>query len=149
MAAVLGAVFGVVGTSFGLWGLFRIALADGPFQFDGDLIPKSAFLVVAVPFLVLYVSACVTAGAASWALWKQEYRSRMLLVALLAEFVIGDAAMLILAERRFEISAAELATSAFFFAVVVSLALWYLFKKVSVVRYYESVGQAPAAVPAT
>ena len=142
-AMALGGVFGVLGTGVGLWGLFRIALADGPFDFNGDLMSKSEFLVVAVPFLLLYVLACVTAGTASWALWKQQHRSRVLLVALLAEFVMGDAAMLFLAGRRFEVGATELVTSGLLFAVVVSLALWYLYRRESVVRYYESVGQMP------
>ena len=139
VAMALGAVFGIVGTSVGLWGLFQIAVGDSPFQINEDPVSKADFLSVAVPFLVLYVSACVTAGAASWALWKRRARSRTLLAALLAEFVIGDAAMLFLAHRLFDVSASELATSVFFFTVLVALGLWYLFRKESVVGYYESV----------
>ena len=136
---VLGAVFGVFGTTLGIWGLYLLLLSDGPFQVGEDPVPKADFLVVAVPFLTLYVTACVTAGAASWALWKRHARSRVLLTTLLAEFVIGDAAILFVARRLVQVSTSELVTSVLGFSVLVSLGLWYLFRKESVVSYYESV----------
>ena len=139
VAMALGAVFGVLGTATGLWGLFQLVGSDGPFQMGEDVVPKVEFLGVAVPFLVLYVSACLTAGAASWAIWKHRARSRILWTALLGEFVIGDAAMLALARRLFDISVSELASSVLVFSVLVGLGLWYLFRKESVAAYYESV----------
>ena len=134
-----GAVFGVLGTAAGLWGLVLLVGSDGPFQIGEDVVPKVEFLGVAVPFLVLYISACLTAGAASWAVWKRRARSRVLWTALLAEFVIGDAAMLALARRLFEVSVFELASSIVVFSVLVAFSLWYLFRKEAVVAYYESV----------
>jgi hypothetical protein len=138
----VGAVFGVLGTSVGVWVMIRIALSDGPYRINDDLVSKAEFLPVAVPFLVLYVLACVTAGAASWAIWRQRIRSRALLTVLLAEFVIGDAAMLVLARRVSDVGAPELAASVSFFAILVATGLWYLFRKQSVVQYYSSVRSA-------
>ncbi len=144
VATGLGSVFGIFGTVVGLWGLFRLIASDGPFSIGGDAATKAEFLIVAVPFLVLYVSACLTAGAASWALWKRRDGSRLLLTALLAEFVIGDVAMLALARLRLGVSGAELAISVSTFSVLVALGLWYLYRKETVVRYYASVGSATA-----
>ena len=135
----VGAFFGVLGTAIGLWGLFQLLGSDGPFQMGEDVVPKVEFLGIALPFLVLYVSACLTAGAASWAVWKCHARSRILWTALLAEFVIGDAAMLAFAWRLFDVGVSELASSLLVFSVLVGLSLWYLFRKESVVAYYESV----------
>ena len=142
VAMALGSVFGIFGTIAGLWALFRLIASDGPFSIGEDAATKAEFLILAGPFLALYVSACLTAGAASWALWKRRGRSRLLLSALLAEFVVGDAAMLALARFRFGVSGAELAISVSSFSVVVALGLWYLYRKETVVRYYESVRSA-------
>jgi tryptophan-rich sensory protein len=135
----LGAVFGVLGTSVGVWALIRIALSDGPYQISDDSLSKAEFLPVALFFLVLFVLACVTAGAAAWAIWRRQDRSRALLTVLLAEFVVGDAAMLVLAQRVSEVGAPELAVSATFFTILVATALWYLFRKQSVVQYYSYI----------
>lgn len=147
VAMVVGGVLGVLGTSVGLWALFQIVLWDGSLAVNGEMVSRSEFLLVAGAFVVLGVLACLTAGAASLALWQQRPRSRVLLVVLLAEFVLGDAGMLILAGRRFEVGVGELAASAFLFAVVVLLALWYLYRKSAVVQYYESLGRWPVGGP--
>ena len=139
VAMALGAVFGVLGTVTGLWGLIHLVGNDGPFQIGENVVPRVEFLGTAVPFLVLYVSACLTAGAASWAVWNHRARSRVLWTALLAEFVIGDTAMLAMARRLFDVSVSELALSVLVFSVLVGLGLWYLFRKESVVAYYKSV----------
>lgn len=139
VARVAGGVFGMFGTAAGLWGLLRIAVGDDLFETSGDLVSTADFRVISIAFLVFYVFACVTAGAASLALWRQQPRSRFLLVALLAEFVIGDSAVLVLANRLLGVGTIELATSVIFFALVASSALWYLFRKASVVGYYEAV----------
>ncbi len=109
-------------------------------------VAKTDFLIVALPFVFLYVLACLTAGAASWALWQGHSRSRILLTILLAEFVVGDAAMLFVARRLVEISASELIVSIVGFSVLAFLCLWYLYRKGSVVAYYDSVrsGVLPA-----
>ena len=139
VALTLGAIFGVAGTAVGLWGLVRLLLSDGPFQLGEDLVAQADFLIVALPLVVLYVLACLTAGAASWALWRGRARSRILLTILLAEFVIGDAAMLFLARRLVEIGVSELLISASVFSVLALLGLWYLYRKASVVAYYKSI----------
>jgi hypothetical protein len=139
VAMALGAVFGIFGTIAGLWGLFRLIVSDGPFSIGEDAATKAEFLTLAGPVLALYVSACLTAGAASWALWKRRGGSRLLLTALLAEFAVGDAAMLALARFRLGVSGTELAIPVTSFSVVVALGLWYLYRKEAVVRYYESV----------
>ena len=138
LAMILGAFFGIFGTVVGLWALVRVVVSDGPFQFIDDPVSKADFLTVAVPFLVVYISACLTAGAAAWALWKRQARSRLLLAALLSEFVVGDAAMLVFMNRTLDVTTAEVASTALFFTVLVALGLWYLFRKESVVRYYRS-----------
>ena len=140
VAMALGAVFGVFGTVIGTYGLVRIGLGDGPYRINEDVASKADFLRLTVPFLVLYVAACVTAGAASWALWRRRTRSRPLLTLLLMEFVIGDAAMLLVAHKLFGVSGYEALGSALFFVVLVALGLWYLFAKESVVQYYDSIG---------
>ncbi len=101
---------------------------------------------LALPFVGLYVLACLTAGAASWALWRGRFRSRILLTILLAEFVVGDAAMLAVAWHLVEISASELIVSIVGFSVLAALGLWYLYSKSSVVAYYDSIrsGEVPA-----
>ena len=142
---ILGAVFGAFGTILGLWGLYRLVLSGAPFQVGDDPVPNAEFLIVAIPFLALYLSACLTAGAASWALWKRHPRFRVLLAALLAEFVVGDAAMLSVARRSVQISNVELATSILGFSILVALGLWYLFRKDSVVSYYEAVRRGAAS----
>lgn len=138
-AMALGAVFGVLGTGIGLWVLFRVILSAGPFRVNEEMVSRAEFLTVALPLVGLYVSACITAGAASWAIWRQRAYSRALLTTLLAEFVIGDTAMLVMARRLFDAGASELAVSVFFFTVLVALGLWYLYRKESVVRYYASI----------
>ena len=138
-AMVVGVIMGTLGTVGCLWALGRVVTFGGPFQFNDTTVARADFLGVAVPFLLLLMAACLTAGAASWALWKRRVRSRSILVGLLAELVVGDAAMLLLASRMLDVTSAELASSALFFAVLVALGLWYLFRKDSVVRYYESI----------
>lgn len=139
VAMVLGGFFGIVGTTVGLAALISVVFTDSPFTIDQDPVPRSDFLALAVPFLLFYVLACITAGSAAWALWKQRSHARLLLVALLSEFIVGDTAMLVLARRLADVSAVELGLSATFFLVLVALALWYLFRKRSVVEYYESL----------
>lgn len=139
LAMALGALFGVVGTGVGLWSLLSVALSGGPFRFGEDLVPKDQFISVAVPFLVLYVCACITAGLAAWAILRRRARSRVLLTALLGEFVVGDAAMLLVASSVFGIRWTEVAASAVFFTGLTALALWYLFRKRSVALYYASI----------
>ena len=139
VAMVFGGFFGVVGTTVGLAALINVVFTDSPFTINQDPVPRSDVLSVAVPFLLFYVLACITAGSAAWALWKQRSHARLLLVALLGEFVVGDTAMLVLARRLADISAAELGLSATVFSVLVALAFWYLFRKRSVVDYYESL----------
>ncbi len=143
-ATIAGGFFGIFGTGVGLWVLFRVLVSDGPFQFDGDAVPKRDFLTIALPFLIVYISACLTAGAAAWALWKGKARSRPLLAMLLAEFVLGDAAMLVFMDRTLDVTTGELVSSALVFAVLVALGLWYLFRKQSVVQYYETLRSRPA-----
>jgi hypothetical protein len=135
----LGAAFGSLGTVIGLWALLRVLAADGPLQLNDVTVARADFLPVAVLFLIIYISACLTAAAASWALWKRRARSRHLLVALLVEFIVGDTAMLVFMSRTLDVTRADLAASALFFAFLVALGLWYLFRKESVVQYYESV----------
>jgi hypothetical protein len=60
-------------------------------------------------------------------------------VALLVEFIVGDTAMLVFMSRTLDVTRADLAASALFFAFLVALGLWYLFRKESVVQYYESL----------
>ena len=139
VARALGGVFGVLGTLAGLWALVRVGAGDGPFNINNIPVTKAEFLTAAVPFLVVYIAACLTAGAASWALWKRQARSRLLLATLLVEFVVGDTAMLVIMYRTLDVTALELVTSALFFTFLVALGLWYLFRKESVVCYYESV----------
>lgn len=136
---VLGGIFGVIGTTAGLAVLVDIVVTDRPFTINEDPVPRFDFLAIAVPFLVFYVAACVTAGFAAWSLWKQRSRARLLLTALLAEFVVGDAAMLVLARRFNTASPAELLLSAMVFTGLVAVALWYLFRKRSVVEYFGSL----------
>lgn len=145
LAMVFGAFFGIVGTSAGLAGLVNVLFTDGPFAVNETGVSRSDFLAVAVPLLLLYVAACVTAGTASWSLWKRRSHARMLLTALLVEFVVGDTAILVLARRLSDVSAAELGVSAAVFIVLVALALWYLFGKRSVVDYFESLRGSPSA----
>ena len=139
VAMVLGAVFGLLGTGVGVVGLLVVALSGGPHHIGDQVVSRAELAKVAVPFLILYVCACVTAGLASWAIWKRRAASRTLLVMLLVEFVIGDAAMLVLARNVAGTGASELAVSASIFATLVVVWLWYLFRKRSVVRYYTSV----------
>lgn len=146
VAMVFGGFFGIVGTSAGLAALVGVVFTDRPFTINEDPMLRSDVLVVAVPLLLLYVAACVTAGLASWSLWKQRSRARLLLTALLVEFVVGDAAMLVLARRLTDVSAAELLFSATAFTVLVALALWYLFRKRSVVGYFASLQRPPSEV---
>jgi len=142
VAMSIGAVFGSLGTVTGGWALLRVATYDGPFRIGEVAVSRADFLAVAVPFLIIYVLACLTAAAASWALWRRRARSRSLLVALLAEFAVGDAAMLVFMSQTLEVSPSELASAALSFTVLVALGLWYLFRKGSVVRYYESISHA-------
>lgn len=139
VAMVLGAVFGTLGTAIGVLGLFRLALGDASFRVDDTVLSRAEVVAIAGPFLILYISACLTAGAASWAIWTRRARSRALLVALLAEFVLGDAAMLVVARRTFGVGMSEVLLSASVFTVLVALALWYLFRKASVVEYYSTL----------
>ena len=139
VAMALGALFGIFGTSVGLWGLLRVVVGDGPFRIDEAVVSRAEFVAVAGPFLVLYILACLTAGAAGWAIWRRRARSRALLVALLTEFVLGDVAMLVLAQRMFDVGAPELVLSVSLFIVLVALGLWYLFHKASVAEYYDSL----------
>jgi hypothetical protein len=144
VAMLLGALFGVVGTSAGLVGLGVAVFGEGPVTLGGDPVPRSHFLPIAVPFLLLYVAACLTAGAASWSLWKRHRRARLLLTVLLVEFVVGDTAMLVLARRFSAVPAAEVAISAAFFVGLVAIALWYLFRSRSVVAFFESCSEPSA-----
>ena len=139
VAMLFGGFFGIVGTTAGLAALVDVVVTDRPFTINEDPVLRSDFLAVAVPFLLFYVAACVTAGSASWSLWKQRSGARLLLTALLVEFVVGDAAMLVLASRLTDVSVAELLFSAMAFTVLVALALWYLFRKRSVVEYFGSL----------
>lgn len=141
VAMVLGAIFGVLGTTLGLWGLNRLLFGDGQFLVGEGPISQPDLVAVAVPFLALYVLACVTAGAASWALWKGRSRSRIMLTTLLAEFVVGDVAMIALARRLVPASATDLVVAALGFSALVFLGLWYLYRKDSVVSYYAAVRQ--------
>ena len=142
MAMILGAVFGVFGTTLGVYGVYLLLVGDGPVRFGDARVPKADFLAAALPFLGLYISACLTVGAASWALWKRHPRFRFLLTVLLVEFLVGDAAMLALAGRLAQIGPSELVTSILGFLVLASLGLWYLFRKDSVVSYYQAALRA-------
>lgn len=148
-AMILGAFFGIVGTTAGIAGALGLALGDGPYAVNGEAVSKSEFLAIAVPFLLFYVAACITAGTAAWSLWKRRARSRLLLTVLLAEFVVGDAAVLALARRLLGTSSAELALSVSTFVLLVALALWYLFRNPAVVGYYESLPRPPSEVHTT
>ncbi|MDH3270177.1 MAG: hypothetical protein OEN56_02520 [Gemmatimonadota bacterium] len=149
VAMVLGGLFGIVGTTAGLAALFNVFVMDGPVMIGQDPVPRSDFIAITVPFLLLYVTACVTAGSASWSLWKRRRHARVLLTVLLVEFVIGDTAMLVLARRLSDVPTAELGISAMVFVVLVALALWYLFGKRSVVEYYDSLRAPTSEAPAT
>lgn len=146
LAMILGAFFGTIGTAAGLVGLLGAVLGGGPFIIHEEVVSRSEFLIVAVPFLVMYVVACLTAGAASWALLRRRTRSRILLAALLVEFAVGDAALLALAYRMSEVTVSELAASALVFALLAVAAIWYLFSKQSVSSYYESIA-SPLGTP--
>jgi hypothetical protein len=149
VAMLLGALFGIVGTTAGLVLLVSAVSTEGPPEIVGDALSRAAFLAMAVSFLVFYIAACVTAGTASWALWKRRPQARMFLTVLLVEFVVGDTAVLIFARRFAEVPAAELGISAGVFVVLVALALWYLYGKHSVVEYFESQRLASAAPSAS
>jgi len=140
LAMAAGAVFGTVGTLVGAWAFVGLLAQDGPLLVDDVSLSKAEFLSVALPLLAVYVMACLTAGAAALALWNDRARSRVLLTALLLEFVIGDSVMLAVMHRTLGASLMSLAAPAASFVLLVALALWYLFRKSSVVQYYAALG---------
>ncbi len=139
---VLGGVFGSGGTLVGVWALQQLLMAEGPFLVEDVSMSKAAFLRLALPLVVVYISACITAGAAAFYLWKHRARSRLLLLALLCEFVVGDSIMLFAMHRTLGVSLGDVAAAAGGFVLLVAVALWYLFRRDSVVDYYRALSRS-------
>ena len=134
VAMVFLGFLGGLGSFAGLFGLASALFGDGPFRMNGDLVSKAEFLRFAIPFYAFYISACLVAGSAAWSIHVQHPRSRPLLLAYAFVFLLLTPLFLVLG-----VPAEEVFPSALFTIVVPVLVWFYLYRKSSVVQYYDAI----------
>jgi hypothetical protein len=115
--------------------LVLILFSSGPFTIDGAPVTKGAFLSVALPIFLVIVPVAALAGAFAWGVWKEHAWTREAAMAFWAcSVLVSIGQLIVVPDQR-----SEALQGLFSVFIIVPLALWYFYRKRSVVLYYREL----------
>ena len=107
-------------------------VSSGPFTIDGVPVTKGAFLSFSLPIFLVIVPVATLAGAFAWGVWKERAWTRGAAMAFwVCSALVSIGQLILVPDQRSEAVQGLLSL-----LVIVPVALWYFYRKRTVVLYY-------------